>query len=306
MSRNVLCIVLCFVFTAFTLSSTGYSAGRILFEEDWDTSLDSDGHGFIDPARWIQENADPVAHPRGGATGGPFVFNLHVTGQSLDRDFALYMQDGPQNAEIGVRSVMDFFRSSAPGGLKVSLKMFGGNGNPSAKLTGLGGPWSNTTSPSATFPAYEDIEAGFSRQEADGRNYYTEDAPGANDWATVPFSAAFDAAYLAAINKPTAIDVSVTVGNPTGAKFEWSVAGGPVTVEYDTLGQVAGTNWQGANTVSDTDPLRLYFASFGNTGDIRRTIIDDIVVRAIPEPSSLILVGLAISPLLTLTRRGRH
>ena len=183
----------------------------------------------------------------------------------------------------GVRSVMDFDRSLA---LTASFKLFRDQGV-ALDYVSVGGPWSNTTAPSGALSNLEDIEAGFSTNQPNGRSYYVEDAPGINDWVTEPFSLAFSAALAAAVNKSLALDVSVTLGTSTGARFEWSVGGGPTTVEFDTIGQVAGTPWGNlANTVSDTNPLRLFFGGLGNGTSHAAAVIDDIVVTGIPEPAS--------------------
>ncbi|MDZ4819288.1 MAG: PEP-CTERM sorting domain-containing protein [Planctomycetota bacterium] len=253
-----------------------------IFQEDWNSGINA--------AKWTTQSVG----------GGPFTFDLGAAGLGSAGDSALFLRDASFSYSAGVRSVMNFTRAET---LTTSFKLFRDQGV-SLDFTSVGGPWSNTSAPSAVLPNLEDLEAGISTNQPNGSTYYVEDAPGSNDWVTTPLSVAFSSAFAAAIQKSLAIDVRVTVAS-TGAKIEWSVGGGPSTVEFDTLGQVAGTNWGGANTVSDTSPLRLFFGGVGNGTSHAGAVIDDIVVSAVPEPASGLLVTLVFGVAASSWRRRR-
>jgi hypothetical protein len=259
---------------------------QVVFQEDWSLG--------IDPAKWITQSVG----------GGPFTFDLGAAGLGDVGDSALFLRDASFSYTAGVRSVQNFNRTSGSQGLKASFKLLRDQGA-LLDFTAVCGPWSNTTAPSGALSDLEDIEAGISTNQPIGKTYYVEDAPGANDWAQVPLSNAFYAAFAAATSKANALDVSVTVGNSTGAKIEWSVGAGPTTVEFNTIGQVAGTNWEGSNTVSDTNPLRLFFGGLGNGTSHASAVVDDIVVTAVPEPTSATVLCLGTTMLFTSARRRR-
>ena len=264
----------------------------VIFQEDWNAG--------ISPAKWITQSAG----------GGPFTFDLGAAGMGSAGDSALFLRDASFSYLAGVRSVQSFDRTAGAQGLQASFKLMR-DGTPgpfgsALDYTSVCGPWSNTTTPSGALSDLEDIEAGISTDQPNGKTYYVEDAPGANDWATQPISNAFHAAFAAATNKANAVDVRVTVGNSTGAKMEWSVGGGPYTVEFNTLGQVGGAHWGlGANTVSHTNPLRLFFGGLGTGDSYAAAVIDDIVVSTVPEPSSLALLSLGTMAMWGVLRRKR-
>jgi hypothetical protein len=258
--------------TAVVLIATVETKAAVLFQEDWNTG--------ISPAKWTTQSVG----------GGPFTFDLGAAGLGSAGDSALWLRDASFSYSGGVRSVTNFSRAQT---LTASFKLFRDQGA-ALDYASVGGPWSNKTTPSAVLPDLEDLEAGISTNQPNGRTYYVEAAPGANDWATTPLSLAFSSAFAAAIDKAHALNVSVTVAS-TGAKFEWSLGGGSSTVEFNTLGQVAGTNWGGANTVSNTSPLRLFFGGVGNGTSHAAAIIDDIVVTTVPEPTTGMLLAMVCS-----------
>jgi hypothetical protein len=232
------------------------SSAVVLFEEDWDT-------GAVDPNKW---------HTDGTST---FIFDLGATGQGDTGDYAYWLRDASFSYTSGIRSKMQFNREQE---LICSFKLIM---RPSAviRYTGVCGPWVNTdTLPAGTLPALEQIEAGISRSENDGYIYYVE---GTDQWSSAPaLSDDFYNAILAATNKSNAVDVKVTLGTSTGAKFEWSSDGINYTTEFDTIGQTAGQNYAGGNLVSSSDPVWLYFA--GSDGDPYDIIVDDIKVETAP------------------------
>lgn len=268
---------------------------QILFQEDWNSG--------ISPATWNLF----------GGSGGAFTFDLGLTGQGATGDSALFLRDASFTYAKGLRSTASYSRAAAPGGLKTSFKLF-------RELSGVldfttvGGPWANLGAPSGSLPDIEDIEAGITTgQPNTNRIYYAEDTAGANQWAQNPLSSDFFAALLAATTKALALDVSVTVGNPAGARLEWSLGGGPTTVEYDTLGEVAGTPWTSlvpplgtpgnGSRVSSTTPIWLSFGGIGNGTTFASAIVDDVVVTAIPEPAGGVLVALGFAAMAAACRR---
>lgn len=247
--------------SALWLCATSQAA--VIFQEDWQSNS-------IDPLKWNLE----------GGGGGPFVFDLNSAGMAApEGDIALFLDDPSFSYTKGVRSVSSFSRAL---GLTASFKLMV---QPAQDylFTGVAGPWTNRSAPSGSFPALEQIEAGISRRS--GENYHYVE--GTSTFDTVGFSPGFRPAFEAATSKANAVDVKVTLGTTTGMRLEWSVGGGPVTVEVDTIGQPAGTNYAGANVVSSLDPLWLYFGAVANGSNVGRAVIDDIVVTAVPEPGSL-------------------
>jgi hypothetical protein len=264
--------------SALWLCTTSQAA--VIFQEDWQSNT-------IDPLKWNLE----------GGGGGPFVFDMNSAGMAAPAgDIALFLDDPTFSYTKGVRSVSSFSRAL---GLTASFKLMV---QPSQDylFTGVGGPWTNRSAPSGSFPSLEQIEAGISRRS--GENYHYVE--GTSTFDTVGFSPGFRPALEAATSKAAAVDVKVTLGTSTGMRLEWSVGGGPVTVESDTIGLAAGLNYAGANVVSSLDPLWLYFGAVANGSNVGRAVVDDIVVTGIPEPSCLaILLGGVV--LLAGARRQR-
>jgi hypothetical protein len=268
-----------FAIVGSTLWMCSTSQATVIFQEDWQSNT-------IDPLKWNLE----------GGGGGPFVFDLNSAGMAApDGDIALFLDDPSFSYAKGVRSVSSFSRAL---GLTASFKLMV---QPAQDylFTGVGGPWANRSAPSGSFPSLEQIEAGISRRS--GENYHYVE--GTSTFDTVGFSPGFRPALEAATSKANAVDVKVTLGTTTGMRLEWSVGGGPVTVESDTIGDPAGVNYAGANKVSSLDPLWLYFGAVANGSNVGRAVIDDIVVTSVPEPASLTAFLGGIGLLLAARRR---
>ena len=280
-------LLICVAMVVAVLFTAVETRAATIFQEDWNSGISA--------AKWNTF----------AAGGGPFTFDLGLTGQGASGDSALFLRDASFSYNAGVRSVPTFSRTAGAQGVKTSFKLFRDTAG-LFDFTSVGGPWANLGAPSGTLSFLEDLEAAISTaQPATQLAYYVEDAPGVNDWALVPTSSAFSAAFAAATTKATALDVSVTVGNSIGAKLEWSTGGGPTTVEFDTINDPngAGFNWAGGNTVSSTDPLWLSFGGVGNGSSHASAIIDDIVVTTIPEPASGLLLTLALGTLAAFRPR---
>lgn len=278
-------ILRCAALVAFVHLMTMESSAAVIFQENWNSG--------IAPANWTLF----------GGSGGAFTFDLGLTGQGAGGDSALFLRDASFTYGKGVRSTSSFSRAAGSAGLKVSFKLFHDRDG-LLDYTSVGGPWANLGTPSATLPFLEDIEAGISTNQPNQQTYYVEDAPGVNDWVQNPLSAAFKAAFAAATTKAKALNVTVTVGNPSGARIQWSLGAGPTTVEYDTLGKAAGTSWTAlvpplgtpgnASTVSDASPIWLSFGGVANGTSHAGAIVDDIVVETIPEPTSGLLLAVTL------------
>jgi hypothetical protein len=270
------------------------SQAGVIFQEDWQANV-------IDPLKWIQNGGGGET---GGAGGSSFLFDLNSAGIAAPAgDIGLFVQDSSFAYNKGVRSVMSFNRSQ---GLSASFKLMVQPGL-LFSYPGPGGPWVQPdmdAMPAGDFPVLTQIEAGISRHDPNkGQTFYVE---GTSNFDQVPLTAAFTTAFQNATSKANAIDVRVTLGQTTGARMEWSVGGGPVTVEFDTIGQVAGTIYGPGlgNAVSSTDALRLFFGGAADNENTR-AVVDDIVVTEIPEPSSLVVLVLGMSIAFTTARRNR-
>jgi hypothetical protein len=240
------------------------SSAVVLLEEDWNTSS-------LDPAKW---------HKDGTST---FVYDLGAVGAGSTGDYAYFLRDASFSYASGIRSQMQFNRSQE---LVCSFKLMKETGD--LRYTGVLGPWVNTDTLSGSLPTLEQIEAGISRSNGSGAIKYVE---GTDQWSAAPaLSSAFYNAFNAATHKNLALDVKVTLGTATGAKFEWSSDGVNFTTEYDTIGMSAGTNYAGGNLVSSSDPIWVYFGA--GDGYPYSAIVDDIVVEGIPEPATLALLGM--------------
>ncbi len=276
------------VMVVLAAASVRHADADILFVEDWNT-------GSIDSGKWTLQSVG----------GGPFVFDLGAAGLGPSGDYGLFLRDASFTYTAGVRSTSSFARNAGPDGVKASFKLLRDQGT-SLDFTSVGGPWTKTDAPSGALSDLEDIEAGISTNQPNGNTYYVENAPAGNNWATTPLSSAFFTAFANATSKASALDVSVTLGPSTGALIEWSVNGGPTTIEFDTIGLNAGDNWGGANRVSDLTPVRLFFGGVGNGTSFASAVIDDIVVESVPEPMMSWAVGLGIVTLAMIRRRARR
>ena len=242
----------------------------VLFQEDWDS-------GAINPSDWTVEGV-----------GGPFVYDLGVTGQSSSGDYGLFVAD-PFTYVTGIRSTASFSRADQ---LSCTFKLF--RDNVSFGWAGVGGPWSGVgTLPAGALPTLRQIEAGVNRHNPNNnQTYYREGVQAAFAGDGAALSSAFNTAFDNATTKANAVIVRVTLGETTGSKMEWSTDGATWTTEINTIGQTAGQDLGGGNSVSASDPAWLVFASAGDGVSNARGIVDDIVVEGIPEPATLTLLGL--------------
>lgn len=259
--------------TLAAVSLSGSAWALVQFSEDWESEE-------IDPAKWNMLGA-----------GGPFVFNLADTGQSIGgaTDYALFLAGSGLNTGA-LASVASFDRGDD---LRVTFKLM--KDDVSLNSAGICGPWANISDLRAgDYPALYDIEAGF--QRTSGNFLLTsefDEGMFATPW-TAGDSAFYDA-VLAATHKSTVVTVRVTLGDTTGARVEWSADGvnfdtvvhqeciwegslSPTgnTMDFDSVGMTAGDTWFGTNRVSSATTVWLRFGG-GTYGG--RFIIDDIVVE---------------------------
>lgn len=148
---------------------------------------------------------------------------------------------------------------------------------------GIHGPFHNV----AASASYQNIEAGFdyfvndiriSEATYDGFN-------GIQSGVSVP---AFTAALSATNRKSNSLLVRVTLDSVRGSKFEYATNGGagPLVTLHDTLGDPTYVG-QGVKNTGSGSPVWL---GWGLGDGLAGTLmIDNIVLKSVPEPSSALL-----------------
>jgi len=181
----------CILLGFFLAASSGYSS--VLLDENWDS-------GQIDPSVW-----NIVISPNGATElvdlgGGDFALALADT---ITWESSIITWDG-------------FARGS---NLRVTFKVWGDNtrswkGQTFPASTGLCGPWHSSYFDQAS---YHTLEAGLWYWW----NEFTFDENRTFGQREIPDLDAFSTAWVKALSKTSSLTVRVTLGNSTGAMFEW-------------------------------------------------------------------------------------
>jgi len=163
---------------------------------------------------------------------------------------------------------------------------------------GIHGPFHRA----ASSPSYEWIEAALDYLVNDIR---TSEATydGFNGIQSGKSQPMFTSDLAATNSKANALLVRVTLDSVRGAKFEYSKNAGasPFVTIHDTLGNPTYIGQGGVKNTGSGSPVWVGFGQF--SGAAGTTMIDDIVLRGIPEPTSVSLIVVGLLGMLLSARR---
>ena len=223
-------------------------SATVVFEEDWNTGL-------------IDENSWTIAD---GSRGGCELVSLG------EGDYALSIKEYNDEYTVtggnwvlwgtGIMTKKSFPRG---GNLRISYKVWSDKPQPSSSLVG---PWHHEM---FELPSFFTLEAGLTYGFQnwcfeENRNYRQRSLPD-NDSFTTSLSKA--------ISKETALTMMVTLGDKTGAAFEWNDGSGFKT-SIDTKGMPLPKNPYERNNIGWSPRARIGFAPYMSW------MLDDLVVQS--------------------------